>query len=91
MAKNEKLRDPVPEQFESLEEAAAFWDSHDLTEYEDIWKPVELQVRFKATDYVIKLEQQLAERVTETAKSQHMTTESLVHRALEEYLNKHAA
>ena len=30
--------------FASIEEAAAFWDSHDSTEFEDEWEPVEVEV-----------------------------------------------
>lgn len=33
MAKSKKERDPIPEQFKSIEEAAEFWDSHDLADY----------------------------------------------------------
>ena len=36
-------RGPIPE-FANLEEEAAFWDSHDFTEYQDGFKPVRLRV-----------------------------------------------
>ena len=31
--KSKKDRDPVPEHFRTLDEAAGFWDSHDLADY----------------------------------------------------------
>lgn len=30
--------------FNSIEEEAAFWDSHSTTEFEDEWEPVEVEV-----------------------------------------------
>lgn len=91
MAANEKFRDPVPETFETLEQAAEFWDTHDLTDYEEIWQPVEIQVRLKHSGVVVNIEPPLAERVTAFAQSQHISTESLVNRVLEEYLETRAA
>ncbi|MBI2911190.1 MAG: hypothetical protein HYY05_03540 [Chloroflexi bacterium] len=35
-------RDPIPA-FESIEEEAAFWDTHDLADYWDDFKPVEVR------------------------------------------------
>ena len=43
MARSERARSKIPE-FESLEEEAAFWDSHSLAEFEDELEPVELEV-----------------------------------------------
>lgn len=36
-------RDPIPD-FKSIEEEAAFWDTHDLADYWDEFKPVEVRV-----------------------------------------------
>ena len=36
MARSKKEREPIPEHFKSLEEAAEFWDSHDLADYWDL-------------------------------------------------------
>lgn len=30
--------------FETREEATAFWDEHDTTEFEDEWEPVEIEI-----------------------------------------------
>src|SRR6266511_6187450 len=32
--------------FKTIEEAAEFWDTHDSTEFEDEWEPVEGELRF---------------------------------------------
>lgn len=36
MGTKQEARDPLPESFASLEEAAEFWDRHDVTDYEDL-------------------------------------------------------
>ena len=36
MERRSKKREPIPQHFTSLEEAAVFWDDHDLTEYWDV-------------------------------------------------------
>ncbi|MHB8575587.1 MAG: CopG family antitoxin [Dehalococcoidia bacterium] len=42
VARRSKLRDPIPE-FASREEEARFWDTHDLADYWDEFKPVRVQ------------------------------------------------
>jgi hypothetical protein len=39
-----KERDPIPECFGSLQEAADFWDEHDVVEYEDLIRPAHFEV-----------------------------------------------
>jgi len=38
--KNKLNRDPLPDDFGSWEAAAEFWDTHDLTDYEDTERDV---------------------------------------------------
>ena len=41
MAKSENVREPIPGYFATLEEAAEFWDTHDLADYWDLTEEVE--------------------------------------------------
>jgi hypothetical protein len=43
--KRAKPRDPLPEHFESPEEAGKFWDTHDSGDYEEFMRDVEFNVR----------------------------------------------
>lgn len=43
----ESKRDPIPESFGSLQEAAEFWDEHDVTEYEDLTSPADFEVNLE--------------------------------------------
>ncbi len=51
MAKNK--RDPIPEQFATIEEAGEFWDTHDLTDYWDITEEVEFEVDLQRRHYLV--------------------------------------
>jgi CopG antitoxin of type II toxin-antitoxin system len=44
MPKNNKQRDPIPQHFTSIAEAAEFWDSHDLTDYWDLTQEASFEV-----------------------------------------------
>ncbi len=42
-----KQRDPIPERFTSMAEAAEFWDTHDLADYWDATTEVDFEVDLK--------------------------------------------
>ncbi len=44
MVKNKEPLDPLPESFASIDEAAEFWDTHDLADYWDFTEEVEFKV-----------------------------------------------
>ena len=49
-AKNKtvKKRDPLPERFDTIEEAADFWDTHDSADYEEFMRDVACRVEHQA-------------------------------------------
>ena len=46
-AAQKRVRDPLPEHFNSIEAAAEFWDTHDSSEYAEYFKEVEVEVDLK--------------------------------------------
>jgi hypothetical protein len=70
MRKNNKKRDPIPTHFECIEEAAEFWDSHDLADYWDLTKEVEFEVDIQRRVFLTALEPELAKKLTECARKQ---------------------
>jgi hypothetical protein len=60
--------DPIPDEFESYEEAAEFWDSHDTTDYLDLFVPVEAEVEFHGRYYEIEIEEDIALALRTQAK-----------------------
>lgn len=91
MQENKNTRDPVPEEFSSIEQAADFWDTHDLTDYEDLWQQVQIQVRLDPTRLSIRLDPQLAEQIIVQAEAKHVSPGVFVNRILKDYLEKQAA
>lgn len=54
-----KHRDPLPEHFDSLEEAAEFWDTHDSADYEEYIHDVECDFDIKRRTYLVLLDGEL--------------------------------
>jgi hypothetical protein len=49
-SKKKRKRDPLPEEFGSLEEAGEFWDTHDSTDYEEYMKDVRVEAGSEPSD-----------------------------------------
>ncbi len=82
MVKNK--RDPIPKHFGSIEEAADFWDNHDLTDYLDLTKEVQVEADIKRRVFLTALEPSLAQKLTEIAHKQGISTETLINVWLKE-------
>ena len=86
MTKSKKQRDSIPEKFKSIEEAAEFWDSHDLGDYWDLTKEVSFDVDIKRRVFLTALEPELAKGLAECAHQQGVSTETLINVWLSEKL-----
>ncbi|HEX8129965.1 MAG TPA: CopG family antitoxin [Pyrinomonadaceae bacterium] len=85
-AKNKivKKRDPLPERFTSIEEAAEFWDTHDSADYEEYMRDVECQVNIKRRTYMVSLDSELYSKLRIIAKERGVKPETLVNLWLQE-------
>lgn len=77
MSEKDKLRDPLPDEFATLEDAAAFWDTHDLSDYWDETEEVELVVTAPRRRW-IALASHLANQASERARQEGVSVETLV-------------
>ncbi len=78
MRKNKKKRDPIPESFNSVAEAAEFWDSHSLADYWDQTHEVKGRIDVNRKVYVTALEPSLFKKLGECSKRQGVSAETLV-------------
>jgi hypothetical protein len=78
MPENKLKRDPIPKNFKSVEEAADFWDTHDLADYLDSTRETNFEVDLQRRVFLTALEPQLAKKLTEIARKQGITTETLI-------------
>ena len=85
--KNKKTnaRDPMPESFDSISEAAAFWDTHDSADYEDMMEDVEFDVNMKRRVFWVPVEESIFGTVREMAREQGLSTETLVNLLLQKH------
>ena len=77
-------RDPLPRHFNSLEEAADFWDSHDSADYDEYFEDVDAEVDIKRKTYSISIDGALYDKVSAIAKKKHVPLETLVNRWIQE-------
>ncbi len=77
-------RDPLPEHFNSLEEAGDFWDSHDSADYDEYFKPVEVEVDIERRTHLDSFDDELYRKVRAIAKKKGIAPEKLVRLWVEE-------
>lgn len=50
-----RKRDDLPDAFQSIAEAGAFWDSHDSADYEDMMEDVDFETDIKRQIYLVPI------------------------------------
>ena len=60
--------DPLPNEFGSYEEAAEFWDTHSITDYEEFLEPVDVEVDIQRLHFEIEVDEESFQALRETAK-----------------------
>ena len=78
-------RDALPKEFDSISEAADFWDSHDSADYEDMMEEVKFEVDIKRHIYLVPVAGTLLERLRKRARSEGVSTETYVNVLLQEH------
>lgn len=75
---DDKPRDPIPEEFDSAQAAGEFWDTHSLHDYWDETEEAHFEVDLRQSVHLIPIEKHLAEEVARLAKSQGLSSETLI-------------
>lgn len=83
--RGKKKRDPIPERFDSIFEAAKFWDDHDSADYEDVMEDVEFDVDINRHIYLVSIAGNILNALQKKAKSEGVSTETLVNLLLQEH------
>ncbi len=79
-------KDPLPERFSSVSEAADFWDSHDLADYWEFTEAQEFEVSLDRTRHLVGLSPDLAKSIVAEARRRGLSSETLVNLWLAEKL-----
>lgn len=91
MAKNKTVRDPLPETFVTLQEIAEFWDTHDVSDYEEYLTPVE-EVNVAAHprhEYVVVLSDTLDTALRKIQQKEGISLNTLINLWIQEKLHQH--
>ena len=86
MANNKKLlqRDPLPENFTTLEAFWEFWDTHSSADYEDVMEPVDAEIDLVSEKVYCPIAKDVMQHVRTRAQQQGVSTETLVNLWLQE-------
>ena len=85
MAKNKTKTLP---NFESLDKLVEFLETHDTSEYWDQMPEVHFDIDIKKRTHLVALDEDLANEVTEIAKSKKTSSEALINSWIKEGLSK---
>jgi hypothetical protein len=90
MATDKTNKDPLPETFDSFEEMAEFWDTHDITDYEEYLTPVEATISAHPKhEYVITLSDSLDALLHKVQKKEGVSLNTLVNLWVQEKLQNY--
>jgi len=74
-------RDPLPENFETLEEFWDFWDNHSLADYWDETKEVHFDINLE-----LRVDEEIQDKAKEIASGIGVSAEKLINQWLRERL-----
>ena len=82
----DKTRDPIPEEFATYEEAAEFWDTHDLTDYLDQTVEVDMPFDLRERVFQIEIEPTLIAEIRKLARKRGVNAADLTNDLLRKQL-----
>jgi len=79
--------DPIPNEFASYEDAAAFWDTHDTTNYPEAFQTVEVEeVSLRQRRYEVEIDEDVLRMLQEHARQRHLPISRLASDLLRQQL-----
>ena len=84
--RKKKPIEPIPEEFTSYEEAAEFWDTHDTTDYLDIFRTIEAKTKLRSRHYEIEVEADVVRALQIKARQRKVTVGRLASDLLHQQL-----
>jgi hypothetical protein len=73
-----KAKKPIPEEFESLEKAGEFWDTHSAADYWDEMEDVSLEVDIEDRRFAVLLEDKVYYALEKAAATQGVQPDTLL-------------
>lgn len=83
---DKKQIESTPENFDSYEEAAEFWDTHDTTDYLDEFITVEIPTAFRARHFEVEIAEDVVKVLQTKARQQGVSIGDLASDLLRQQL-----
>jgi hypothetical protein len=80
-------REPIPEEFDSLEQAGEFWDTHSAADYWDEMEDVSLEVDIEEHRFAVLLEDRVYYALEKAAATQGVPPDTLLNELLRRELS----
>ncbi len=91
MAESNPIPDSLPETFDTFEEMAEFWDTHDVTDFEEYLTPVEINVSpHPKHEYVITLSDTLDATLRKVQQKEGVSLNTLINLWVQEKLYQYS-
>jgi len=84
MRDTDKKIDPLPDEFRSEDEAADFWDTHSIADYEETLEPAHVEVDLKRRHFAIEVDEETFLALRESARRQHKPVKQLASEILKQ-------
>ena len=81
-------KDPIPEHFNSAEEAGEFWDTHSAADYLDEMEEEEMEVDIQKRKFLVPVDGRLYQYAKTRAEAEHCTVEQIINTLLNRELVK---
>lgn len=78
--------EPTPDNFESYEAAAEFWDTRDTTDYLDEFRTIEVNAELRARHFEVEIDESVAKVLQSQAKEQGVKVSDLASNLLRQQL-----
>ncbi len=91
MPKNKRNKvEPIPDHFDGFDELANFWDTHDLTDYENHVKEVNYKVAVTPTrHFVLTLSDELTKELRKAVQREGVSMQTLINLWVQERLQQY--
>lgn len=86
MEDKNKSIDPLPDSFETAEEAGAFWDAHSTTDYDEYLEPAADVIEIRERVFEVQVAEDLFQKLQREATSLHQSVPRVVDQILRKQL-----
>ena len=86
MENKSKSIDPLPDSFETEEEAGAFWDAHSTIDYEEYLEPAEDVIEIRERIFEVQVAEDVFQKLLREATSLHQSVPKVVDQILRKEL-----